>query len=93
MKNIKKEMMQVKGGEFSPWYNSLSDKEFSPIIEESVPDDASLAKKERSSEEEKNNVTLKRTFEVKTKIKSPSPLVDSSFSLIFSVHFCRKTFS
>ncbi len=27
MKNIKKEMMQVKGGEFSPWYNSLSDKE------------------------------------------------------------------
>ena len=27
MRNVKKEMMQVTGGEFSSWYNSLSYKE------------------------------------------------------------------
>ena len=27
MRNIKKEMMEIKGGEFSQWYKSLSDEE------------------------------------------------------------------
>jgi hypothetical protein len=27
MRNIKKEMMEVTGGEFSKWYKSLSDEE------------------------------------------------------------------